>query len=178
MPRPKADPERIAQARELIALGASQQEAAQTLGVSQPTIKRWLDEPAPITPAPELPAHMRIAEAPPVEPLDMSDPRKAVEQMIGYVYSTLQRNMVSGDTRQFGSLASTMSKLSTEMRHLTEQANASAEGINVSPGEFAAACADLDAKLAARIERGGKLRCADCERALSVAMGLGTATDA
>jgi hypothetical protein len=191
MPRPKADPELVERARELVALGASLGEAAETLGVSKPTIKRWIESPPPAAPAErpasapppslppaELPAHMKPPEAaPPAAPLPR-DPLKMVEHLIDRLYLLLENNSAAGDTRQMGSLAATISKLTVNLRQLLDQTRDAADGVHVSPGEFAAACADLDAKLAARIERGGVIRCADCERELSVALGLGPATDA
>lgn len=174
MPKPKADPALVAQARELIALGASLREAAQTLGVSAPTIKRWIEEPPAESPAPPpaaLPAHMQPPEAPAIVPLDTSDPRRMVEQLIGDIYSMIQSNRASGDTRQMGSLAATVSKLSVTMRQLDAQAQAAADGITVTAAE----CARIEASLAERIKAicNRPLLCAECSRELSVFWGTG-----
>lgn len=181
MPKPKADPELVAQARELVAMGASLREAASTLGVSAPTIKRWLDAPAPAEPLPapssappppaDLPAHMKPPEAPPIVPLDTSDPRRMVEQLIGDIYSMIQSNRASGDTRQMGSLAATVSKLSVTMRQLDAQAQSAADGITVSAAEVARIEASLAERIKAICNR--PLLCAECSRELSVFWGTG-----
>jgi hypothetical protein len=170
MPKAKPDPELVAQARELIAMGASLREAARTLGVTAPTIKRWIDEPAGEIPA-ALPAHMKPPEAPPIVPLDTSDPRRMVEQLIGDIYSMIQSNRASGDTRQMGSLAATVSKLSVTMRQLDAAAQAAADGITVSAAE----CARIEASLAERIKAicNRPLLCSECSRELSVFWGTG-----
>jgi hypothetical protein len=174
MPKAKPDPELVAQARELVAMGASLREAAQTLGVSAPTIKRWIEsEPTASAPPPPaaLPAHMQPPAAPPLVPLDTSDPRKMVEQLIGDIYSMIQSNRASGDTRQMGSLAATVSKLSVTMRQLNEAAQSAADGITVSAAE----CARIEASLTERIRAicNRPLLCAECSRELSVFWGTG-----
>ncbi len=181
MPKAKPDPELVAQARELVAMGASLREAAHTLGVSPPTIKRWIESepadrpapalPAPALPAPALPAHMKPPEAPAIVPLDTSDPRRMVEQLIGDIYSMIQSNRASGDTRQMGSLAATVSKLSVTMRQLDAAAQSAADGITVSAAE----CARIEASLAERIRAicNRPLLCAECSRELSVFWGTG-----
>lgn len=171
MPKAKADPELVAQARELVAMGASLREAAATLGVTAPTIKRWIDEPPPSPPPAALPAHMKPPEAPPIVPLDTSDPRKMVEQLIADIYSMIQTNRASGDTRQMGSLAATVSKLSVTMRQLDAQARAAADGIVVSAAECARIEASLEARIKAHCNR--PLLCAACSRELSVFWGTG-----
>jgi hypothetical protein len=174
MPKAKPDPELGAQARELVAMGASLREAAHTLGVSAPTIKRWIETEAPapasIPPA-TLPAHMKPPEAVAIVPLDTSDPRRMVEQLIGDIYSMIQANRASGDTRQMGSLAATVSKLSVTMRQLDAAAQASADGITVSAAEVARIEASLAERIKAICNR--PLLCAECSRELSVFWGTG-----
>ncbi len=158
-------------------MGASLREAAHTLGVSAPTIKRWIDEPPAAMLAPSsippaaLPAHMKPPEAVAIVPLDTSDPRRMVEQLIGDIYAMIQTNRASGDTRQMGSLAATVSKLSVTMRQLNEAAQASADGITVSAAE----CARIEVSLAERIRAitNRPLLCAECSRELSVFWGTG-----
>lgn len=179
MPKAKPDPELVAQARELVAMGASLREAAHTLGVSAPTIKRWIEsapaERPPSAPPPPppaaLPAHMKPPEVMAIVPLDTSDPRRMVEQLIGDIYSMIQSNRASGDTRQMGSLAATVSKLSVTMRQLDAAAKDSADGITVSAAE----CARIEASLAERIRAicNRPLLCAECSRELSVFWGTG-----
>jgi transposase-like protein len=174
MPKPKADPELVAQARELVAMGASLREAARTLGVSAPTIKRWLEEAPASAPPPAsaaLPAHMKPPEVPAITPLDTSDPRKMVEQLIGDIYSMIQHNRASGDTRQMGSLAATVSKLSVTMRQLNEAAQSAADGITVSAAEVARIEASLAERIKAICNR--PLLCSECSRELSVFWGTG-----
>lgn len=184
MPKAKPDPELVAQARELVAMGASLREAATTLGVSAPTIKRWIEsepEPAPrvapasappsAQPPAELPAHMKPPEAPAIVPLDTSDPRKMVEQLIGDIYSMIQHNRASGDTRQMGSLAATVSKLSVTMRQLNEAAQSAADGVVVSAAEVARIDTSLRERIKAICNR--PLLCAECSRELSVFWGTG-----
>jgi hypothetical protein len=177
MPKAKPDPELVAQARELVAMGASLREAAHTLGVSAPTIKRWIESepaerPAPPSLAPAaLPAHMKPPEAPPIVPLDTSDPRRMVEQLIGDIYSMIQSNRASGDTRQMGSLAATVSKLSVTMRQLNEAAQSAADGVTVSAAEVARIEASLAERIRAICNR--PLLCSECSRELSVFWGTG-----
>lgn len=181
MPKAKPDPELVAQARELVAMGASLREAAATLGVSAPTIKRWIEsEPEPAAPpraesAPpppaSLPAHMKPPEAVAIVPLDTSDPRKMVEQLIGDIYTMIQTNRASGDTRQMGSLAATVSKLSVTMRQLNEAAQTAADGVTVSAAEVARIETSLAERIKAICNR--PLLCAECSRELSVFWGTG-----
>jgi hypothetical protein len=174
MPKAKPDPELVAQARELVAMGASLREAAHTLGVSAPTIKRWIEaepEPSPPLPPAALPAHMQPPEAPAIVPLDTSDPRRMVEQLIGDIYSMIQSNRASGDTRQMGSLAATVSKLSVTMRQLDAAAKDSADGVTVSAAEVARIEASLAERIKAVCNR--PLLCAHCSRELSVFWGTG-----
>ena len=46
MPRPGPDPEKVAEAERLAALGKSRREIGEALGVSEATVKRWLKRPA------------------------------------------------------------------------------------------------------------------------------------
>jgi hypothetical protein len=180
MPKAKPDPELVAQARELVAMGASLREAGHTLGVSAPTIKRWIESepaerpasaPPPPPPPVALPAHMKPPEVTPIVPLDTSDPRRMVEQLIGDIYSMIQHNRASGDTRQMGSLAATVSKLSVTMRQLNEAAQSAADGVTVSAAEVARIEASLAERIRAVCNR--PLLCSECSRELSVFWGTG-----
>lgn len=183
MPKAKPDPELVAQARELVAMGASLREAAATLGVSAPTIKRWIEaEPEPSAPLPPaaLPVHMRPPEPPPpLADVDLDDSIALVKQLIQEQRATIRAQQAAGvHGTSASSAAAVLEKLVKTLKQLQDGERKAGDGITVSAAEFGAAQADLDAKLAARIERGGVIRCADCERALSVAFGLGPATDA
>jgi hypothetical protein len=165
-------------------MGASLREAAATLGVSAPTIKRWVESPAdpapraapasapPSAPPPAgLPAHMKPPEVSAIVPLDTSDPRRMVEQLIGDIYSMIQHNRASGDTRQMGSLAATVSKLSVTMRQLNEAAQSAADGVVVSPADAAKSRDAMFQRIKAICNR--PLLCTECSRELSVFRGTG-----
>jgi transposase-like protein len=177
VPKPKADPELVAQARELIAMGASLREAARTLGVTAPTIKRWIEEAPAEKPAlspqapPALPEHMKPPEAAPIVPLDMRDQRKMIEQLINEAAESIQRNRQAGDSRQSASMMATIGKLVAEMRRLDAEARDSAEGVVISAAEAARTNEALRERIKAHTNR--PLVCASCSRALSVFWGTG-----
>lgn len=178
-------------------MGASLREAAATLGVSAPTIKRWIESPAEpgrssmpphgsaappssAQPPAALPVHMRPPEPPPpLADVDLDDSIALVKQLIQEQRATIRAQQAAGvHGTSASSAAAVLEKLVKTLKQLQDGERKAGDGITVSAAEFGAAQADLDAKLAARIERGGVIRCADCERALSVAFGLGPATDA
>jgi transposase-like protein len=158
-------------------MGASLREAARTLGVTAPTIKRWIEEPPtesaapPSTPPAALPAHMQPPEAAAMVPLDTSDPRKMVEQLIRDAADSIQRHRASGDSRQSASMMATIGKLVAEMRRLDAEARTSADGVVISAADAAKIEASLLERIKAQCNR--PLMCSTCSRALSVYWGVG-----
>lgn len=174
MPKAKPDPELIVQARELVKLGASLREAAHTLGVSAPTIKRWIEsEPAeaPALAPAALPAHMKPPEAPAIVPLDTSDLRASIESTLQRVNAMLQANMAAGDSRQAGSMVATMGRMMTELRQLQRAEREDADGVLVPSAEVERIKAALQERIKAQCNR--PLLCAQCSRELSVFRGTG-----
>lgn len=177
MPRAKADPELIERARELVALGCSLREAAITLGVSAPTIKRWIEEPPPERPpsAPppaDLPAHMRPPEAPPLVAVDPNDPIALVKQLIKEQREAIHADRASGARgTAVSSAVATLEKLVKTLKQLEESERKTNDGITVSAAELARIEASLAERIKAICNR--PLCCSQCSRALSVFWGTG-----
>jgi hypothetical protein len=181
MPRPKASPEIVAQARELVRVGCSLKDAGDTLGVSAMTIKRWIDAPAeppsappqpPSDPPPAvtLPAHM--APPPPMPVLeDISDPIELVRQLIREQRAAIQADRLSGNTRGAASNAATLERLVKSLKQMESTAKDDGDGIRVSNAELARVRASLAERVTAICNR--PLMCARCSRELSVFWGTG-----
>lgn len=181
MPKAKPDPALVAQARELIALGASLREAAATLGVTAPTIKRWIDAPAeppperpasaPPPPA-ELPAHMKPPEVAPLVAVDPDDPIALVKQLIREQREAIYADRASGARGQsVSSGAAVLEKLVKTLKQLEEGQRKESEGIVISAAEIARIETSLAERIRAVCNR--PLLCAQCSRELSVFWGTG-----
>jgi hypothetical protein len=189
MPRPPPDPVVVDQAFELFEAGCSHSEIARALGVTSRTIGRWLTElkptaaasaPAPEAPPPppiaEMPAHMRSPEPPPFKPVDPSDTIGLIKQLIAEQHAQIHADKAAGlRGTPVSSAVATLEKLTKTLKQLEEAERKGGDAITVSAADYAAACADLESKVRAYAERGGVLRCADCNRALSIQWGLGSA---
>jgi transposase-like protein len=183
MPRAKPSLEIVQQARELVAAGCSLRDAGETLGVTATTIARWLAAPAP-APAPPasepppaplaapLPAHMAPPPAVAFEPLDTSDPIELVSQLIREQHAAIQADRASGNNRGAASNAATLERLVKSKKQLEDAARKSADGIVVTSAELARVEDSLRERIKALLHRPG-LRCAECNRALSVFWGTG-----
>lgn len=174
MPRPKPDPALVAAALELLAAGCSLRDAAETLGVTEGTIRAWKKRgggspPAATAPAETVPDHM----APP------TPPPEAVEvghDLVGSVRAMLNRTLTRSaaaegagnytaaqrDSRDAAALVTVLARLS---RSEAEDA----EVLRISRVEIGELKVSLTERVAAILNR--PLLCAHCSRALSVAWG-------
>lgn len=174
MPRAKADPDDVAKAAELRALGCSFREIGQTLGVTATTVKRWLDEPPPApanTPPAALPAHMAVALAPPVVPLDMSDPVAMIAQLIAEQHAAIAADRAAGNMRAVSSNMSTLERMTKTLKQLQAGAADDANTVRISRAEISKIEDSLRERVAAICNR--PLLCAECSRKLSVQWGVG-----
>jgi hypothetical protein len=183
------DPKIVQQCLELVAVGCSAYETAHTLGVTEPTVRRWVKRYGPVASKPEpeaahltpfskraIPAHMMAPELPPHKPVDPSDTLGLMRQLVSEQHERIRADQAAGlRGAPVSSAMSTLEKLTTSLRRLEAAELTKGDAISVSAADFATACADLDAKARAYAERGGVLRCADCNRALSIQWGLGPA---
>lgn len=177
MPRAFPNPELLARALELVDLGCSYRDAAETLGVTAPTIQRWVkiarQAPSPTPVA--LPEHMRPAPVAVTQLLDVTDPVAAIRQLIQEQHAAIQADRAASNPRGAASNAATLERLMKTLKQL-EQANTSdAEVLKLPRAELALADQTIEARIAALAAR-GEIRCCDCSRALSVEWGLGGAT--
>jgi hypothetical protein len=187
MPRKPPDPQIVELALSLVRDdGLSFADAGKAVSVSEGCVRNWCKQagvkshcalglpastPLPVLPLPVLPAHMRPADDVPLDDIDASDVAALAERMIKDVRQ-LAHDM-RGNPRAATQLASALEKL-VRLRHQIERgAREAGDGIHVTPLDFAAASADLDAKLLALAERGKGIRCCDCNRELSISFGLG-----
>ena len=189
MPRPKADPQLVAQAIELVRIGCSYRDAGQTLGVTAPTVMRWVKEaesvppprepsappPAPPSAAPPpavtLPAHMAPPPAVPFEPVNTTDPIELVRQLIREQHAAIQADRQSGNTRGAASNAATLERLVKSLKQMENAARGEGDGIRVSNAELARVRDSLAERVTAICNR--PLLCAQCSRELSVFWGTG-----
>jgi predicted transcriptional regulator len=179
MPRAKPDPVIVDQARELRRVGCSFREIGDTLGVTAPTVKRWLDEPeseppAPRSPlpAPSLPAHMHTPEAPALVPVNTDDPIALVKQLIREQHAQIHADRAAGGRgTSISSAVATLEKLTKTLKQLEEADRKSGDGITISGSDVARIRDSLEARVTAICNR--PLLCANCSRALSVHYGTG-----
>jgi predicted transcriptional regulator len=182
MPRAKPDPEIVDQARELRRVGCSFREIGDTLGVTAPTVKRWLDEPeaaataqppsVPTLPAPSLPAHMHTPEAPPLVPVNTDDPIALVKQLIREQHAQIHMDRAAGGRgTSISSAVATLEKLTKTLKQLEEADRKAGDGITISGSDVARIRDSLEARVTAICNR--PLLCANCSRALSVHYGTG-----
>ncbi len=176
MPKAKPDPDRVAQARELIALGASLREAGHTLGVSAPTIKRWIEADAPPTPSippAALPAHMQPPEAPaPLVAVDPDDTIAFVKQLIREQRAAIHEDRSQGarGTAVSSSVAA-LEKLVKTLKQLEDGERKAADGVLIPTAEVERIQASLAERIKANCAR--PLMCASCSRSLNVFWGTG-----
>lgn len=185
MPRAKADPELVAAAFELRAAGCPLREIAETLGVTAPTVKRWLDDPppapvaAPSSPAGPLPSHMAPARSE-IKPVAVGDDITQVVQAM--LERTLQR---SADAEAGGNHTAAQREGRDAAALVTVLARVKAEGaddpsvLRISRADVLKIEESLRERVAAICNR--PLLCSACSRRLSVQWGTGTfepATDA
>lgn len=178
MPRALPDPELVAKAVELVELGCSYRDAAETLGVTAPTIQRWVkaakQEPPPSAPPPPaaLPEHMRPPPIIVTQPLDVTDPVAAIRQLIQEQHAAIQADRAASNPRGAASNAATLERLMKTLKQLEAGEKRDAEVFSCSRAELALAEQTIEARIAALAAR-GEIRCCDCSRALSVEWGLG-----
>lgn len=183
MPRKAPDPELVAETLALVAVGVSLRDAAQTAGVSEGAVRQWIKKgkrlpsgtvaPPAFPSAPPIPDHM--APPTPAEPA-VEVGNDMVAGVRAMMNRALQRSAAAEAAGNFSSAqrdSRDAAAMATVLARLTRSEAEDRDVIRVTAVDIAAADADLTARLAAHIERGGVLRCADCSRALSVAWGLG-----
>jgi hypothetical protein len=96
MPRPKPDPEIVAEAVRLVRAGSSTRDVAEAIGVTATTIQRWVAA-APPPAAPAVPADVQaraarlVERAPATEPDDGPDPLEGVDPNDGLAYAKAMR---------------------------------------------------------------------------------------
>jgi hypothetical protein len=192
MPRATPNPEIVAQARELVAMGCSHRTAGETLGVTGTTIARWLAEPPsakPPAPAvspsamppppsapPALPAHMftPAAEglAPAHAPVNVDDPIALVKQLIREQHEQIHRDRAAGARgTSVSSAVATLEKLTKTLKQLEESDRKAGDGVTISSAEQARIEASLAERIRANCNR--PLLCNRCSRELSVFFGTG-----
>ena len=175
MPRPQPDPELVAETLKLLAAGVSLADAADVAGVSPSAVRKWAQARKKEAQAGGLdstppPAHM--APPAPVDAVEVGDDLAAGFRRI--MNRALKRSAAAEAAGNFGAAQKdSRDAVATAAIIARVEKQAPPGSISVTAAQFAAAEADLDSRLAALAERGGVLRCADCNRALSVLFGMG-----
>jgi len=150
------------------AAGLSLRKIAGQMRLSHTSIRKVLASPAP--PPVELPPAQAVADDD--APDDNAPALQQAQYLLAQARADLRRAQAVGDSqlaqRQTRNCAALMTVLARLEREQSDDGS-----ITISPGDFAAACADLEAKAKAYAERGGVIRCADCNRILSIQWGLG-----
>jgi len=191
MAKAHADDETKRMARELVAAGCSYRDAAETLGVTAPTIQRWVKGPAPKPPAPPSVAPARASEPPPeaptipvhmapvvppvpvnVKPLDLTDGRAIVRQLIAEQHAAIQADRAAGNMRGASGNAATLERLVKSLKQMEQGAAEDSSAIKIARSDITAIKDNLRERVAAICNR--PLLCAGCSRALSVFWGTGT----
>ena len=192
MPRPQPDPDLVAETLKLLAAGVSLADAAEVAGVSASAVRKWaharkkaaldaglasarrgeikpMGDFAKYVDSSPPPAHM--APPAPVEAVEVGDDLAAGFR--GIMNRALKRSAAAEAAGNFSAAQKDSRDAVATAAIIARVEKQSAPGsISVTAAQFAASEADLDARLAALAEREG-LRCADCNRALSVAWGIG-----
>jgi len=164
----ESSPETKARAVAAVRAGLSYRVAAAQFGVSAPTIGRWLKAAPAAAPAPP--------PAPPAEPEpaegddEPADALTATRDAIAAFERSARQAAEVGNHSAAVSARAHASRLLPVLARLERLAHSVGDGVTFSRAEIDAARASLAARVSAIVSRGA-LRCADCDRALSVRMG-------
>lgn len=179
MPRPPTPPADFARAHAMRAGGQSLRTIARELGVSTPTIMRWLKRPAPPAIAPDVAARAAaLVAGVPEAPAEPDDPHPPEEDTLAYtrwqrrqLIKAAERSERENQHPAAARYRGEAVKLAPTIARLEKARAEDGSAIHLTREDVAATDRALTERVAAILER--PLLCAACARALNVEIATG-----